>query len=79
LVEYANVVASSATTAGSAAFEGSRRQVVRVVAVVEAKRNPNDVGPAFVKLQQTLSFLTHTEVWNQAPSPPPRAPPPPRA
>ena len=38
--------------------EEEARLVVKVLGVVEAKANPNDVGPALAKMQETLAFLT---------------------
>jgi hypothetical protein len=40
--------------------DASVRFVTRVLAIIEAKNNPNDIGTSFVHFQQSLAFLTNT-------------------
>jgi len=37
-----------------------QRMVTRVLAIIEAKNNPNDIGQSFVHMQECLAFLTNS-------------------
>jgi hypothetical protein len=45
----------------------SPRLVTRVLAIIEAKNNPNDIGRSFIHFQESLAFLTNSyEDFDQA-------------